>query len=109
MAIKISEAVALATKYQASTTENLKAAAAAQVAEYPQYANKFVSFRLAVLKKDIKTKMGVAGLKGQVVIAQVYTEDPQVAAIVGRSESVEFWSSLNKIGTVIRPEHIQFV
>lgn len=52
-----------------ATLETLKIRAAAQVAQYAQYAGHFANYRLARVKRDVRTKMGLAFKRGEFVLA----------------------------------------
>lgn len=79
--------------------EQLRDEARAATARYPQYAGKYDGHRLGRLTRTVKTKMGVAGEKGDLVI---YCDD-----VLESSPVVSFWSRSNKIDTLVSVETIQ--
>lgn len=54
----------------AEIRETLKIAAAAQVQQYPQYHDHFDKYVLARVRKNVKSKMGRAFVKDELVLAR---------------------------------------
>jgi hypothetical protein len=81
--------------------ESLKSDAAASMAQYPQYAGKFNDYVLVKIKKDVKTKMGLAFSKNEVTIAEKhpYAELP---------DCISVWSFKNKTSTVIKAKLVEY-
>jgi hypothetical protein len=78
----------------------LKRRAAAQMAQYPQYAGHFNKYVLCRVKRDVKTKMGLAFSKGEVAICK-----PQDWS----GSSVVVWSMRNAIDTHIPSYDVQIL
>jgi hypothetical protein len=88
-----------------ATLECLKATAASQVKQYPQYANHFAGYRLALMKRDVKTKMGLAFIKGEFVIVA-----PDGGfTLPGTTKFVTAWSRRNAIDTSVKAADLEFV
>lgn len=90
-----------------ATLESLKAIAAAQVAQYRQYAAHFTSYRLVRIKIDVKTKMGLAFARGEFAIATEVRDELPGLPSSGRFVTV--WSRRNKIDTSIRTTHVEWL
>ena len=74
--------------------DSLLTVAAAQVAQYPQYnAAYFAQFaKVATVKRDVRTKMGLSFAKGDVVLVSTRTEDLTTGFVVA-------WSVRTRIAT----------
>lgn len=91
-----------------ATLETLKIRAAAQVAQYPQYAGHFAGYRLARVKRDVRTKMGLAFKRGEFVIAvERDASHPHGSTLT--SEFATAWSMSNAIDTSIRMRDMEWV
>jgi hypothetical protein len=77
----------------------LKELAARTVAQYPQYANHFDGYVAVRIKRDIRTKMGLAFQKGEIAIGRPAAE--------GDYRTV--WSAKNKVDTSVRASHVEVV
>lgn len=71
-----------------------------RVAQYPQYKGHFDTYRLARMRRNVRTKMGLAFVIDEYVIA-----DPQVRA----DGCICAWSRANHVDTIIRPADLMFV
>lgn len=89
-----------------ATLTSLKATAAAQVARYPQYKDHFAIYRLVRVKRDVKTKMGLAFARGEYAIA--VDQDPEPTRV--RCEKfVTVWSKRNQIDTSVRGSDVEWL
>lgn len=81
------------------TLETLRTQAAAQVAQWPQYdAAYFADFaETATVRKDVRTKMGLAFAKGDVVMFSRTMRGPDQDP-----RFVTAWSMRNRIATSVR-------
>lgn len=70
--------------------------AANQMVQYPQYKGKFEGYMLGRMRTDLRTKMGLAFRKGEMVIY-----DPKVERGYGGALNFSVWSMANKISTQI--------
>lgn len=77
--------------------------------KYPQYAGHWDGFKLVRVKKNIRTKMGIAFVKGEVSIAQDATKNllPKYAEEVAGCVSV--YSKRNSIDTLIDAKNIEWL
>jgi len=91
-----------------STLEMLKLTAAAQVEQFPQYAGHFANYRLALIKRNIRTKMGLAFVRGEYVIA---VESPAVVrdGVVELDARITAWSQRNRCDTSVRISDVEWV
>ena len=90
-----------------ATKESLKAVAAASVAQYPQYENHFASYRLARIKCDVTTKMGLAFRRGEYVLATEKTDE--LPGLPSSGKRVLAWSRRNKIDTSVRATDVEWL
>lgn len=92
-----------------ATLSFLRARAAAAMAKYPQYAGHFDGYRLARMKRDVKTKMGQAFVKGEYVIA--VESEPVFASngVLAAGFRITAWSHLNTCDTAIKPSDLEWV
>jgi hypothetical protein len=89
----------------------LTAMASQQLAAYPQYANYHAGWVRAQVNKDVKTKLGLAFRKGDVVLV-----DPKVRDLTGQSfakrkelRSVTAYSFRNKVHTSVWLSDVTFI
>lgn len=54
----------------ATLRAHLQAQAADQVSQYPQYRGRFDDYKMVQIKRDVKTKMGLAFDQGEFAIAK---------------------------------------
>lgn len=79
----------------------LKKEAADAMAAYPQYAGFFDNYRLGRVRRTVRTKMGVAAEKGELVIFIVEKDyGAKVVRGVDR-ECATFWSRTNRVNTTV--------
>lgn len=78
--------VRLNTWEKKNIRDTLVKVARAQTKPYPQYKGHFRGYMLGKLGQDVKTKLGFAGTKGQIVIFKDRKREPK-----GRV----FWSVIN--------------
>lgn len=90
------------------TLQSLKMLAASQVAKYPQYAGHFDNYRLARIKRDIRTKMGLAFIRGEYVIA-VERKAEVWNGVEVLPAGVTAWSRRNSCDTYIRAAHVEWL
>jgi hypothetical protein len=88
--------------------ENLKTRAAAQVAEYPQYAGHFDGYVLVRIVKPQRTKMGVAFTLNEIAIARPDVRTISEGRFTGRKMRT-VWSMHNKIDTSIPASDVEAV
>lgn len=91
----------------AATLKSLKSTAAAQVAEHPQYARHFASYRLVRVKRDIHTKAGLAFARGEFAIAT--EKKDELPGLPSSGKFVTVWSRRNKIDTSIRVADVEWL
>lgn len=91
-----------------ATKACLIARAAAQVAIYPQYTNHFVAYKLARVTRDIRTKMGLAFVRGEYVIAKRHDAVCH-AGMVMLSAGVTAWSLRNQCDTSIKTSDVEWL
>jgi hypothetical protein len=91
----------------AATLTSLKATAAAQVGQYPQYKNHFTSYRLVRIKCDVKTKTGLAFARGEFAIATEKTDE--LPGLPSSGKFVTVWSRRNKIDTSVRVSEVEWL
>lgn len=89
-----------------ATLKSLKVIAAARVAQYPQYGGHFTSYRLVRIKRDVKTKMGLAFTRGEYAIA---TEQDLTPNRVRCEKFVTVWSRRNEVDTSIRASDVEWL
>ena len=78
-----------------------------QVAQYPQYKGHFdIGWQLAVIKNDVRTKMGLAFEKGEVIIAK--TENGLCAPWFNPIRILG-WSVKNRIATSVNHWDIELL
>lgn len=87
------------------TLETLRTQAAAQVAQWPQYnAAYFAEYtETATVTRDVRTKMGLAFAKGDVVLVSRSLRDPD-----SDPRFVFAWSNRNAIATSIHLRDLDF-
>jgi hypothetical protein len=90
-----------------ATIESLKATAAAQVAQWPQYAGHFASYRLVRVKCDVKTKMGLAFARGEYAIATERRDE--LPGLPSSGKYVTVWSRRNKADTSVRAPDVEWL
>jgi hypothetical protein len=91
----------------AATLTSLRATAAAQVAQYPQYRGRFAGYRLVRVKCDVKTKMGLAFARGEFAIATEKRDELPGLPSSGRYVTV--WSRRNQIDTSVRVTDVEWL
>ena len=79
----------------------LRAKAARQMTAFPQYAGRFDGMVVARAKREVKTKLGVAMKKGEIVLI-----DP---GVFGNGEFTTIWSMSNRCHTSIRTRDLDLV
>lgn len=91
------ESIALGMTFgtKAEIEAKLRGEAEAAMKAYPQYAGHFAGYRLGRAKKTVKTKLGIAVEKGDLVI---FTVDGATAT---------FWSRRNACDTSIAAKGIE--
>ena len=79
------------------------------MAAYPQYRGKWDGCKLLKVKRTIKTKLGVAFIKGEVSVGQDSTIGllPQYAAEC--EGFITVWSKSNRCDTSVRVKDIEWV
>lgn len=93
-----------------ATMSALLATATAQVAKYPQYAGHFANYKLARVKKDIRTKMGLAFMKGEYVLAKTHPAEVHApSGMVLLSAGVTAWSRRNACDTALKTGDVEWV
>lgn len=89
-----------------ATFESLKATAAAQVAQYPQYAGHFANYRLVRIKRDVKTKLGLAFARGEYAIGIIHRD--ALPNLPSSGKSVTVWSRRNGVDTSVRATDVEW-
>ena len=83
----------------------LVATAQAQVAKYPQYAGHFEGYRLARVKRDVTTKMGLAFARGEFVIAT----ERSGFALPNAGKFDTAWSRRNACDTSLKSSDLEWI
>lgn len=90
-----------------ATLTCLKAAATAQVAQYPQYKGHFTNYRLVRVLKEVKTKAGLAFARGEYALA---TEKKDVLPdLPSNGRFVTVWSRRNQMDTSVRMTDVEWL
>ncbi len=84
-----------------TTLEQIRSEAEAAHAIYPQYRNYWDGWVLGKLTMTIRSKLGVAGKRGEVVLM-----DPKVEILDG-IECRTFYSRSNQINTVVAARKVR--
>jgi hypothetical protein len=90
-----------------ATLTSLKAAAAAQVAQHPQYKNHFAGYRLVRVKCDVKTKAGLAFARGAFAIAT--EKKDELLGLPSSGRYVTGWSRRNQVDTSVRTADVEWL
>jgi hypothetical protein len=90
-----------------ATLTSLRATAAAQVEQHPQYRNHFTSYRLVKIKRDVKTKAGLAFASGEYAIATERRDELPGLPSSGRFVTV--WSRRNQVDTSVRLSDVEWL
>lgn len=90
-----------------ATFESLKSIAATQISQYPQYKGHFTIYRLVRVKREVKTKMGLAFASGEYAIATPVRDELPNLPSSGRFVTV--WSRRNKIDTSVRTTDVEWM
>lgn len=88
-----------------ATRESIRTIAAAQVAQYPQYAGHFDHYCLVLIKRDVETKMGLAFVRGEFAIASPVAEPSPWTS----EKFVTVWSRRNEIDTSVRSADLEWL
>ncbi len=88
-----------------ATREALKAIAAAQMAQYPQYTGHFDRYCLVYVKRDVTTKVGLAFVRGEYAIASPIAEPTSWTS----EKFVTVWSRKNEIDTRIKSADVEWL
>ena len=88
-----------------ATREALKATAAAQVAQYPQYAKHFDRYCLVRIKRDVTTKAGLAFARGEYAIASPVAKPSSWTS----EKFVTVWSRKNEIDTSVKSADVEWL
>jgi hypothetical protein len=87
-----------------ATLESLKAVAAAQA---PQYENHFKGYRLVRVKRDVKTKAGLALTRGEYALATEHRDE--LPGLPSSGKLVTVWSRRNKADTSVRVADVEWL
>lgn len=77
-------------------------------AMYPQYKGHWNGWKLCRVKKTIRTKMGVAFVKGDIALARPNTETIEYGKYAGK-ESRTVYSCLNRCNTCLLESEIEML
>ena len=91
----------------AATLTSLKAIAAAQVSQYPQYKDHFAGYRLVRVTRDVTTKAGLAFARGEYAIAIEKQDD--LPGLPSSGKYVTVWSRRTKIDTSVRVADVEWL
>lgn len=80
----------------------LKNHAASTMSRYPQYAGHFDNYRMVRIKRDVRTKMGLAFRAGEIAIAA-----PTARLGIPGERFVTVWSFSNQIDTSVRAHDVE--
>lgn len=80
--------------------------AESQMAQYPQYRGSFADSVLGKVTKDLKTTLGQAFVKGDIVLVKPEIADNRQIAIGRKAEFVTAWSFRNKCWTSIQLKNV---
>jgi hypothetical protein len=90
-----------------ATLTCLKATATAQVTKYPQYKGHFASYRLVRIKRDVKTKAGLAFASGEYALAT--EKKDELPGLPSSGKYVTVWSRRNQIDTSVRVTDVEWL
>lgn len=90
-----------------ATLRHLQNTATGQVAQWPQYNGHFAGYKLVKLKRDVKTKAGLAFTQGEYAIAAPRRDEMPTLPSSGKFVTV--WSRRNKIDTSVRVAEIEWL
>ena len=90
-----------------ATLASLKAVAAAQVSQHPQYKGHFTSYRLVRLKCDVKTKAGIAFARGEYALAT--EKKDELPGLPSNGKYVTVWSRRNQVDTSVRVTDVEWL
>lgn len=90
-----------------TTLRHLQDTATAQVAQWPQYAGHFASYKLVRLKRDVRTKAGLAFKSGEYAIATKPRE--ALPALPSSGKFITVWSRRNKVDTSVRVADVEWL
>jgi len=90
-----------------TTLRHLQSAASAQMAQFPQYAGHFASYRLVKIKCDVKTKTGLAFKRGEYAIATLPHEE--IPRLPSSGRFVTAWSRRNRVDTSVRVADVEWL
>lgn len=91
----------------AATLKSLMTTAAAQVARHPQYRNHFTGYRLVRVKRDVKTKGGLAFARGEFAIAA--EKKDELPGLPSSGRFVTVWSRRNQVDTSVRVSDVEWL
>lgn len=92
-----------------ATLETLKVTAAEQVAQWPHYAGHFADYRLARVKRTVRTKMGLAFKRGEFVIATERMMFPESMDSDASEWTVTAWSHRNAVDTCLKGSDVEWL
>ena len=90
-----------------ATLQSLKATAAAQVAQSPQYKGHFATYRLVRVTCDVKTKAGLAFSRGEYALAT--EKKDELPGLPSSGRFVTVWSRKNKIDTNVHTTDVEWL
>ncbi len=83
------------------TLETLKLSAEYKMSQYPQYKGHFAGYKLCVVQKQVKTKLGLAFYDGEIAMYDPATENDGL-----HPGFVVVWSMSNRCDTSVKLSNI---
>jgi hypothetical protein len=90
-----------------ATFTSLVSIASAQVAQYPQYKGHFAGYKLVRIKREVKTKAGLAFAVGEYAIATSVRDELPNLPSSGRFVTV--WSRRTKVDTSVKTTDVEWL
>lgn len=90
-----------------ATLTCLRAAATAQVAQYPQYKDHFTNYRLVRLKREVTTKAGLAFRRGEYALA--IEKKDVLPDLPSNGKFVTVWSRRTQVDTSVRATDVEWL
>jgi hypothetical protein len=90
-----------------ATLTSLRAIAAAQVAQHPQYEGHFATYRLVRIKREVETKAGLAFARGEYALATEHRNE--LPGLPSSGKHVTAWSRRNKVDTSVRVTDVEWL
>lgn len=90
-----------------ATLSHLQSTATAQVSQWPQYAGHFAGYKLVRIKRDVRTKGGLAFKQGEYAIGTPHRDE--LPGLPSSGKFVTVWSRRNKVDTSVRATEVEWL